>query len=79
MGWDDHEAGDVLVVQAGLISDQLSRAALEVNVALSDTDGPARARLERAVIGLDHAIRDIRLLAASQLRLGAGGAGRRQG
>ena len=79
MGWDDHEAGDVLVVQAGLISEQLARAALEVNVALSDTDGPARARLERAVIDLDQALRDIRLLAASQLRLGAGGAGRRQG
>jgi hypothetical protein len=79
MGWDDHEAGDVLVVQAALIGDQLSRAALDVTVALSDVDGPARARLERAVTGLDHAIRDIRLLAAGQLRLGAGGAGRRQG
>lgn len=79
MGWDDHEAGDVLVVQAALIGEQLSRAALDVNVALSDTEGPARARLEQAVIGLDHAIRDIRLLAAGQLRLGAGGAGRRQG
>lgn len=79
MGWDDHEPGDVLVVQAGLISERLSRAALDMNVALSDTDGPARARLERAITGLDHAIRDIRLLAAGQLRLGAGGAGRRQG
>lgn len=79
MSWDDHDAGDALVVQAALIGEQLSRAALDVNVALSDTDGQARARLERAVIGLDQAIRDIRLLAAGQLRLGAGGAGRRQG
>lgn len=79
MGWDDHEAGDVLVVQAGLISERLSRAALDMNVALSDTDGPARVRLEQAITGLDKAIRDIRLLAAGQLRLGAGGAGRRQG
>ncbi|GAB1511870.1 hypothetical protein [Actinophytocola sp. KF-1] len=79
MGWDDHEAGDVLVVQAGLISERLARAALDMNVALSDTDGHARARLEQAITGLDQAIRDIRLLAAGQLRLGAGGAGRRPG
>jgi hypothetical protein len=79
MGWDDHDASDVLVVQAGLISERLSRAALDVNVALSDTDGAARARLERAISGLDQALRDIRLLAAGQLRLGAGGAGRRPG
>ena len=79
MGWDDHEAGDVLVVQAAMISERLARAALDMNVALSDTDGPTRLRLERAITGVDQAIRDIRLLAAGQLRLGAGGAGRRQG
>ncbi len=79
MGWDDHAADDVLVVQAGLISDRLARAALDLNVALSDTDGAARARLERAVSRLDQAVRDLRLLAAGQLRLGAGGAGRRPG
>ncbi|MFI7674870.1 hypothetical protein [Actinophytocola sp. NPDC049390] len=79
MGWDDHEAGDVLVVQAGLISERLSRVALDVNVALSDTDGLVRARLEQAITRLDQAIRDIRLLAAGQQRLGAGGAGRRRG
>lgn len=79
MSWDDHEPVDAFVVQAGMISERLSRVALDMNVALSDTDGPARTRLERAITGLDQTIRDVRLLAASQLRLGEGGAGRRQG
>lgn len=79
MSWDDHESADVFVVQAGMISEQLSRVALDMNVALSNTDGAARTRLERAITGLDQTIRDVRLLAASQLRLGEGGAGRRQG
>jgi hypothetical protein len=79
MSWDDHEPADVFAVQAGMISERLSRVALDMNVALSDTDGPARTRLERAITGLDQTIRDVRLLAASQRRLGEGGAGRRQG
>jgi hypothetical protein len=79
MSWDDHESADVFVVQAGMISEQLSRVALDMNVALSNTDRAARTRLERAITGLDQTIRDVRLLAASQLRLGEGGAGRRQG
>ncbi|MFC4854761.1 hypothetical protein [Actinophytocola glycyrrhizae] len=72
MSWDDHEPADAFGIQAGMIGGRLSRVALDMNVALSDTDGPARARLERA-------IREVGLLAASQLRLGEGGAGRRQG
>ena len=79
MSWDDHQPVDVFVVQAGMISERLSRVALDMNIALSDTDGPARTRLERAITGLDQTIREVRLLAASQLRLGEGGAGRRQG
>lgn len=79
MSWDDHEPVDAFVVQAGMISERLSRVALDMNVALSNTDGPVRTRLERAITGLDQTIREVRLLAASQLRLGEGGAGRRQG
>ena len=79
MTWDDHVPADVFVIQADLISERLSRVALDMTVALSDTDGPARTRLEQAITGLDQTIRDVRLLAASQLRLGEGGAGRRQG
>ncbi|MGB3439896.1 MAG: hypothetical protein WBA97_14205 [Actinophytocola sp.] len=72
MSWDDEEPVDAFVVQAGLISDRLFRAALDMTVALSDTDGAARARLEQAIGGLDQTIRDVHLLAASQLRLGDG-------
>jgi hypothetical protein len=79
MSWDDHQPVDVFVVQASMINERLSRVALDMTVALSDTEGPARTRLERAITGLDQTIRDVRLLAASQLRLGEGGAGRRQG
>lgn len=62
-----------------MISERLSRVALDMTVALSDVRGDARTRLEHAIKGLDQTIRDVRLLAASQLRLGEGGAGRRQG
>lgn len=79
MSWDDHQPVDVFVVQASMINERLSRVALDMTVALSDTEGPARTRLEQAITGLDQTIRDVRLLAASQLRLGEGGAGRRQG
>jgi len=79
MTWDDHEPVDVFVVQAEVISERLSRVALDMNIALSDTDGHVRSRLERAIGGLDQTIREVRLLAASRLRLGEGGAGRRQG
>jgi hypothetical protein len=79
MSWDDHDPADVFVIQADLISERLSRVALDVNVALGDAEEPARTRLEQAITGLDQTIRDVRLLAASQLRLGEGGAGRRQG
>jgi hypothetical protein len=79
MSWDDHEPEDAFVLQAGLIGERLSRIALDVNVALSHTDGLARARLERAVTGIDETIREVRLLAACRLRLGEGGADRRQG
>jgi hypothetical protein len=79
MSWDDHQPVDVFVVQASMINERLSRVALDMTVALSDTDGPARTRLEQAITSLDQTIRDVRLLAASQLRLGEGGAGRRQG
>jgi len=79
MSWDDHDSVDAFVLQAGVITERLSRIALDMNVALSDTNGHARTRIERAITGLDQTIRDVRLLAASQLRLGEGGAGRRQG
>lgn len=79
MSWDDHETPDAFVIQAGLIGERLSRVALDMNLALSDTDGLVRSRLERAIRGLDQSIREVRLLAASQLRLGEGGTGRRQG
>lgn len=79
MNWDDHDPVDAFILQAGMLAERLSRIALDVNVALCDSDGVTRTRLERAVTGLDQTIRDVRLLAASQLRLGEGGAGRRQG
>lgn len=79
MSWDDHESVDAFAIRADLISERLSRVALDMTVALSDTDGVARTRLELAITGLDQTIREVRLLAASQLRLGEGGTGRRQG
>jgi hypothetical protein len=79
MSWDDREPEDAFVLQAGLISERLTRIALDMNVALSHTDGFARSRLEHAITGIDLTIREVRLLAASRLRLGERGAGRRQG
>ena len=79
MSWDDHESADAFAIRADLISERLSRVALDMTVALSDTDGVARTRLELAIAGLDQTIREVRLLAASQLRLGEGGTGLRQG
>jgi hypothetical protein len=79
MSWDDHGPADAITVQAGMITERLSKVALELNVALGDTNGPARPRLEQAIRGLDQTIREVRLMAASRMRLGEGGAGRRQG
>jgi hypothetical protein len=75
----DQEPEDAYVLQAGLISERLSRVALDMNVALMHTEGLAKVRLERAITGIDTTIKEMRLLAASQLRLGEGGAGRRPG
>lgn len=79
MKWDDHESEDVFVLQAGLLSEQLARIALDMNVALGYTDGVAHIRLERAIRGVDDTIREIRLLAASHQHLGEVGADRRSG
>ena len=76
MSWDDQ---DPFALQAGTITERLSRIALDVTVALGDARGATRDRLERAVTDLDTTIRDMRPPAASRLRLGEGGAGRRQG
>ncbi len=79
MSWDDHDPADAFVIQAGLLTERLSRIALDVNVALCDVDGAARARLERAVTGLDRSINDVRLMAVHRLGMGREGADRRQG
>jgi hypothetical protein len=79
MTWEIQEPEDALVLQAELISERLSRIALDMNVALMHSEGLARVRLERAIAGIDATINDVRLLAASQLRLGEGGADRRPG
>jgi hypothetical protein len=64
MTWHDQEPEDAYVLKA---------------VALTHTEGLAEVRLERAITGIDTTINVTRLLAASQLRLGEGGAGRRRG
>ena len=64
MTWHDQEPEDAYVLQA---------------VALTHTECLAEVRLERAITGIDTTIKETRLLAASQLRLGEGGAGRRPG
>ncbi|WP_459711818.1 hypothetical protein [Actinophytocola sp. KF-1] len=71
MTWADHDSAN----EFGMLTERLSHVALDVSVALGDTEGVARVRLERAVTGLDQTIKDMRLLATGQLRLDGGPAG----
>lgn len=79
MSRDDRELVNAFLLQARLIGERLDRAMVDMNVALENTDGIARIRLEGAVQKVDDSLREVRLLAAMHLRLGAEHAGRQSG